>query len=246
MGRGAAACGTVTLFCALSLVLSMAPASAQGSPYRLDAAVDGSTFGIALALSLPAFLEVPPPACLPDACDPMDVNAFDRQVIGNYSESTRRASDYAMIGVLALPLIVNAVDSGGDGWLTDTAIYAESLLVTQALVQLTKHAFRRSAPFVYDPDVPLDVRMNDPDGARSFISGHSATAFAAGATATFTFWERNPDSDWRWAVLGVSAVAAATVAVMKVEAGYHHWTDVIAGALVGTSVGILVPLLHLD
>jgi membrane-associated phospholipid phosphatase len=115
--------------------------------------------------------------------------------------------------------------------------------VAQALTQLTKVAVGRYAPFVYDDSVPDDIRRNG-DSTRSFFSGHTVTAFTAAASFTTTFFLRHSESPWRWVVLGVSAALASTVGVLKIFAGYHFLTDVIAGALVGASIGAAVPLLH--
>jgi membrane-associated phospholipid phosphatase len=43
--------------------------------------------------------------------------------------------------------------------------------------------------------------------------------------------------------LAALGLATAT-AVLRVEAGKHFWTDVIAGSLAGAAVGVLVPTLH--
>jgi membrane-associated phospholipid phosphatase len=48
----------------------------------------------------------------------------------------------------------------------------------------------------------------------------------------------------RFAVAGIGAALSIGVAVLKIIAGYHFITDVVAGALVGAGVGTLVPLLH--
>jgi membrane-associated phospholipid phosphatase len=45
-------------------------------------------------------------------------------------------------------------------------------------------------------------------------------------------------------VLTAGVALSTAVALLKIEAGYHFWTDVAAGALVGASIGTLVPLLH--
>ena len=37
---------------------------------------------------------------------------------------------------------------------------------------------------------------------------------------------------------------ATSVALLKIKAGYHYPTDVAAGALVGSALGVLVPVLH--
>jgi membrane-associated phospholipid phosphatase len=212
--------------------------------YRLEPTVDVPLVLLGLAMSLPAFLERPPAACLPDACDPSGINALDRLVLGNFSETHRQVADYLVIGLVALPVVLDFFDAGLDAWLADTVIFAETLIFTQALTQLVKAAVRRPAPLVFDDSLPLELRLEDRDAPVSFWSGHAATSFAAATSYTVTFFERHPDNDWRWVVLGVSGALAATASLLKVEAGYHYWTDILAGAGVGVGVGILVPILH--
>ena len=115
--------------------------------------------------------------------------------------------------------------------------------MTQGLTQLMKLAVQRPAPLVYDESVPLEERESR-DGARSFWSGHTATAFSAATTHAVTYWLRHPRDPWRFTVLAADMTAAAAVGLLEIEAGYHYPTDVAAGALVGTSIGILVPMLH--
>jgi membrane-associated phospholipid phosphatase len=45
-------------------------------------------------------------------------------------------------------------------------------------------------------------------------------------------------------ILGVGLAAASFVGTARVMAGRHFITDSIGGAIVGTSVGVLVPALH--
>ena len=47
-------------------------------------------------------------------------------------------------------------------------------------------------------------------------------------------------------VLGASEALAVGVGLLKIKAGYHYPTDVMAGALVGSGMGLLVPALHFD
>jgi len=135
-------------------------------------------------------------------CDAGEINALDRLVLGHYSPSIRTASDVVLIGMLALPLVIDLVDTRGKGWLADVVVMAEAVIVAQGLTQLVKAAVRRPAPFVYDESVPMDVRANSADATRAFWSGHAAAAFASAAAFTTTFWLRHPDSPWRWGGAG--------------------------------------------
>jgi membrane-associated phospholipid phosphatase len=212
------------------------------SPYRLDLRVDLPVLALGAAGSTLALVEVPPAACLPD-CEPEGINALDRMVLGNYSETAHTIADVGVIAMLLAPPLLNAFDSGGDGWATDTVVYAEALVLTQALTQIVKFAVRRPAPLVYDPEVPAQAQRSR-DASRSFFSGHTSMAFAAASAYTTTFWLRHPDSPMRWVVLGSGLVLGLAIGVLKVEAGYHFWTDIAAGALAGSAIGVLVPMLH--
>jgi membrane-associated phospholipid phosphatase len=226
---------------AVALVLS----AISGSPYTLSLGVDLPLLGLGAAGTAIALVELPPAACLPE-CDASRINNLDRRVLGNYSESAHSVANYFVIGLLVAPLIADLVDSRGDGFVEDFVVTLEVLALTQAITQLTKVAVRRNAPFVYNDDVPLEVRQNSADATRSFFSGHTSTSFAAATAYAVTFWLRHPDSVWRYVVAGAGAALATTVALLKIEAGYHFWTDVAAGAIAGVSVGVLVPLLHTE
>lgn len=226
----------------LALLCSASQTRAE-SPYELDWAIDLPVVGISTAMAMAAFVELEPPSCLP-TCSADGINDFDRVALGKYSPGARKAADVGVVALLALPVALDAVDSGGEGWLEDSFVFGETILLTQGLTQLTKLAVRRKAPFVYDESVPIEVRRDSPDASRAFWSGHAATAFAAATVASVTYWHRHPDSPWRWVVLGLSGAAATTVSVLKFEAGYHYPTDLLAGAAVGTGMGVLVPELH--
>jgi membrane-associated phospholipid phosphatase len=232
---------TIILLCIAGAWLWPARGLAD-SPYELDLSVDLPLLGLGGAGSLVALIEVPPPACLP-ACSPDGINALDRSVLGNYSQTAHDVADVMVLGLVAAPALLDLADSGGDGWVQDMTVYTQALLLTQALTQITKFAVRRTAPFAYDPEVPQQA-LRSRDAPRAFFSGHTSTAFAATTTYTVTYWLRHPDDPLRWAVLTAGVALSTAVALLKIEAGYHFWTDVAAGALVGASIGTLVPLLH--
>jgi membrane-associated phospholipid phosphatase len=69
-------------------------------------------------------------------------------------------------------------------------------------------------------------------GSPSFPSGHAMSAFAvAGAIAVLS-------PRLRWPVLAVAAV----IAFSRVYLGVHFWLDVLAGAGLGMTIGVLIAM----
>jgi len=104
---------------------------------------------------------------------------------------------------------------------------------------------RRPRPFTYNPEVALEKKLKL-DAKRSFFSGH------ASHTAAFTFFMAKVVSDyhpnmkkglktlmWSGAIL-----IPATTSYLRVKAGKHFPTDVIAGYAAGAFVGYIIPHLH--
>lgn len=115
----------------------------------------------------------------------------------------------------------------------DTAFTSlESVLVASSLVIGMKTVIGRRrphegfGPFEFDPFHSFNA---------SFPSGHAANAFAS--TIPWVHAYRNPLT---YSVVGL----AATTGVARVVKGHHWPTDVVAGALVGTVVGIVLSRLH--
>lgn len=168
---------------------------------------------------------------------------IDRASVGNYSPPAHGLANVIVGSLIVAPLLLNAADSWMDGWAEDTFVMFETILLTQAITQVTKSAVGRTAPFVYNPHA-AQSDLDSPDAFRSFISGHTSMAFSAATSYAVTFWKRHPRSPWRFVVLGVGEALATSVALLKIKAGYHYATDVTAGALVGAAMGVLVPVLH--
>jgi membrane-associated phospholipid phosphatase len=158
-------------------------------------------------------------------------------------------SDYSVSACSILALLVAASPLGarGNGSFSETAenlaMYAETVLLEKGLTELVKGSAHRSRPYAYDSDVPLDVRR-ERNAALSFWSGHTASAFACAMFAGYVYQERNPRSEYRVPIWIGGMSAAALTAVLRVRAGQHFPTDVIAGAAAGTFTGWLVPRLH--
>lgn len=216
---------------------------AHASPYRVDYRYDLPVLGLGLAGTSIAFIPIPPADCVPDCVPLANLNALDEAVLGNYSGTAHTIADISVLTLVLSPIVLDLLDSGGEGWVDDMTVYAQTLALAQSAVQLTKVAVRRNAPLLYGSDAPLEIQRSA-DANRSFISGHTTMSFAAVTAFTVTYWLRNPDDPLRWVILFAGQALALGVGLLKIEAGYHYPTDIAAGALVGASIGALVPLLH--
>ena len=158
-------------------------------------------------------------------CSVAEVNAFDRFAIGNESALARAFSDITVLAAMSVPLALDAVELGfREPLLEDAVVLVETLAVNTAVGSATKLLVQRPRPRTYAGD---PTSLKDPQGYQSFFSGHTSTAFAALTAASITMRMRYGEQYWPWAV---TVVVGAT--------------DVITGALAGSAIGVLVPLLH--
>jgi undecaprenyl-diphosphatase len=114
---------------------------------------------------------------------------------------------------------------GSPAWKWLSAILLSGILITAALVFLIKFTVRRRRP---EGEWGGIYRSTDP---HSFPSGHAARAVMLAVAA----WGLGP------APFGILlAVWAPLVVVARVAMGVHYLSDVLAGAVLGGLVGILI------
>jgi membrane-associated phospholipid phosphatase len=225
------------------LLAVAAPAAALDagplSVYRVTPAVDVPVIvASALAIVLPTLFasDLVHPRC---PCDPAEVNALDRHVIGNRSSFMDTASDATEAIAVVAPLVLDAADLGFTKvLLEDATVYAEALAVDGALTTLTKYAVRRPRPIAYAGD---PAALQGTDGYLSFYSGHTSLVTAALSVAAVTLQKRHGQRVWPWIV---AAAVGAAVAAQRVAGGQHFYTDVAVGFAAGGATGATVPLLH--
>ena len=128
-------------------------------------------------------------------------------------------------------------------WLTIGTMYAETLLLANGIKEWTKLLVYRARPYMYFDGYPQD-KVDDGDWNCSFPSGHTTLAFAGAAFTTMVFCQCFPDSNWNYAVAGVSFGLAALTGALRMASGNHFFTDVLVGAVIGTACGFAVPYMH--
>ncbi len=210
----------------------------RDSVYRVNPAVDIPVLSAAaLGATLPLLFE-PQLIHQKCPCNPDDVNSFDRPVLGNQDATAGMISNYAVALAIAVPIALDGADQGfSKTFGEDLLVFTEVLSLNTAISHIGRYGVQRPRPVAYT--------ANPPEGRAgeflSFYSGHSASVFAALSAASMTYGYRYGHRVWPWLITAGVGVGES---VLRVAAGRHFYTDVIAGAVMGTAIGTLVPFLH--
>lgn len=130
-------------------------------------------------------------------------------------------------------------------WLTIGLMYAETLLWSESLKETAKNLVIRPRPYMYyDLSKAPQDKLTDFDWGNSFFSGHTTFAFAAASFTSYLFCQFNPDSKWKYTVVGSSFALASVTGALRIMSGNHFLSDVVCGAITGTLTGFLVPYFH--
>jgi membrane-associated phospholipid phosphatase len=149
---------------------------------------------------------------------------------------------YTGIGLAVADTLSTAFRDRWEAAFTDGVMYAESISLTLAVDDIVKIAVRRPRPSDYSAENAGNT--TNTDLSLSFFSGHEAVLSSITATATYLAFIHSPDSPRPWLTLAGGTLLTGFVGYERVRAGAHFPTDVIMGALAGSSVGVLVPHLH--
>ena len=109
------------------------------------------------------------------------------------------------------------------------AVVGLTLLAADFLSGTIKEAVDRPRPPRADPGFEAAVSLPT---SPSFPSGHATTTFACAVAIAILV------PKWRWPALAL----AATVGVARVYLGVHYSIDVLAGAALGTLIGLAFAL----
>ena len=180
------------------------------------------------------------------------VDAFFHDALTGFivsRDTANKASSAVAYGLVPAGAFVAALTatgphaSDGAGWRA-ALIVGESAAVSAAVVQGVKFLAARKRPFVRygTAETSGSYDATDPDTRVSFPSGHTSFAASLGVAAAMTAsLEESRAAPWLW---GAAALGTVTTASLRMMAEKHYFTDVAAGALIGTACGVVLPLLH--
>ncbi|MDP6909520.1 MAG: phosphatase PAP2 family protein, partial [Flavobacteriales bacterium] len=178
-----------------------------------------------------------------NALSPYEQPSFDRPAIHNWDPKVAIASDVLMYATFALPAIMMINREARKDFLIVGFMYAEVAMLTVGITELTKGLVHRPRPYVYNSSVDMHTRTSR-DGRHSFFSGHTSTTAALCFTTAKIFSDYSDNPTHEALVWTGAALIPALTGYLRYEAGKHFPSDVIAGYLLGGTIGYLIPWLH--
>lgn len=173
-------------------------------------------------------------------CTPTDV---DRDVRGwlrwdNNDDVPRKMSHVAAFGLAPLVSVGLVLLYTPPTWadvIDDMVPLAESTVVTLWITRAIKLGVGRQRPYAH-----YGLSLDEEDNL-SFPSGHTSRVFAVGMSAAWIAHVRGYRSETAlWVTTGAIGLATG---YLRIAADKHYFTDVLAGAALGSAVGLTVPWL---
>lgn len=229
-------------------IVSFGFLTAQDSPYQLSVGKDLSIAGgVVVGQSIDLlFLHSKNQAFSPNqigTLSPNRIPAFDRFATQQWHPTAQKHSDWLLVGSALLPLCTLLDKPVRKDWQVIGLMGLETFALNLTLTNLTKHSAVRTRPFVYNPNAPLELKLQK-DARYSFFSGHTSTVASMSMFAAQVYTDYHPRSKALPFVWGTAAALPALAAYLRVRGGKHFPSDVVAGYLVGAACGILIPRLH--
>ena len=177
------------------------------------------------------------------ALNPANINSFDRIAVSNFSKNADHVSDVFLYGSVVAPFLLLGGRESRSRFGQIMILYGEAFAINGGVTLISKSLFKRPRPYVFNEEVLTDFKLSKKARA-SFISGHTSVTALNSFFAAKVFSDFYPNSKWKPVVWTLAATIPAATGYLRVRAGKHFPTDVIAGYAVGAAIGILVPHFH--
>ncbi len=156
---------------------------------------------------------------------------IDERITFTVSPTVYSLGDKGAQGMLLVPYLYYLGARPTDA-LAKSYVYTESLLLMHGITTIGKYTFGRQRP--------------EGGNRLSFPSGHSAQSFMVASWLATDLYRTHQDSPLRYAYAGAPYLFAGFVGVTRIGGGKHYFTDVVAGALLGSAIGYAMYNYHFD
>ena len=169
----------------------------------------------------------------------LDYSSINR----SYNKKIQLASDIGLVTLTAAPLLLLADKKIRSEAKVIIPMWVELFAFNFGLVGMTKELVRRTRPYVFYDDVPLELKIKK-DARASFFSGHTSMTTSSMFFIAKVYADSHPKSRFKPLMWTGAAVLPLTIGALRYGGGKHFWSDILVGYLVGASTGILIPHLH--
>lgn len=167
---------------------------------------------------------------------------IDRFASKQNSGFAKDLSDLGLLGSAGFASLLLLNKHTRQDWQRVCVVGAETALWVVGVNSICKSLTLRTRPFVYNPNATYAKQTAD--ARSSFFSMHTSLSAAACFYTAGILHRYMPNSKWRRILTAAAIGLPAATGAMRVLAGKHFPTDVLAGYLVGAGAGLLFPALH--
>ena len=222
-----------------------------GKVYKLNYTVEIPLTGGLFALNFLGFAQLSKKPTLDSlriiTLNEDDIWAFDRIVFKQSQpapSSIYTISDIGLYTSYLLPALLFFDDEIRESWLDITLLYFETQAINLNIYVWGGPAFtERIRPIIYN-DGSWDYKLGN-GTTDSFFSGHVSMAAGASFFMAKVYSDYHPElGNKKWLLYTGALIPPAFVGYCRYRGFMHFPTDILIGATVGATVGILGPHFH--
>lgn len=236
----------ITCFLLIYFTLNVAQASEQQELERTSNLALSIESTVTISAFIPTLFLKAPQEC--KWCNPPNFDATIRNDLKwNNPVAADQISNVLAYGImpvsaLSMTIIPSVYDKNSRHALENSLIVLNSTLLAIDITSYVKVIVDRERPAAYYNNTSVTWLKTHPNEKYvSFFSGHTAVTFALASSVTTVGMLRG----YSWAPYAgiIGGTLAVTTGILRIGADLHYGTDVITGAIIGTGIGIGLPLL---
>ena len=214
----------------------------NNSPYSSSRGLNMTIAGVSGGLLLGSMLIDYTPMDLNDIASlkSSDVPDYDSRAMDNWNVSSIKMSDLLLFSSIAVPGLLMFDKEIRSDYRNFSFVWAQSLFLTLGFTNFTKVLVGRPRPYLYADNASDDYKLKK-DNKKSFFSGHTSISAVSWFLMASMHKDYKPGSNISPYLWTSAFLVPAYTAYCRYDAGKHFLSDVIAGYLVGSTIGVLVP-----
>jgi membrane-associated phospholipid phosphatase len=163
---------------------------------------------------------------------------WERPLVGRNVNWAAKSSSYILI-FGAYPIVETLYKKNGQTAFYETMVLAELLFFDSGINLWVRSSALWPRPYYFEEG--REGENDKPEILGAFYSGHASSTFAL-AMGWYQIKKMRSDTGVEnWVAFGIAALSSS----LRVVAGRHYVSDVVAGAVVGSLLGYFYPLVRI-